>query len=277
MAELLLRPKQHYRYLPPFLRALDRVVNVQSSIKTYPLPTQPTPYMSGLPNGTGSALLSSSAAAAQLGSDESLGGALLTPIPWLRQSQEDTTGTNGNSQMELQSDSTEMVEGPNGTGRIETVSVVNGVVVTTIVDSATSTSAERAAQEGTPEEDLEDRALSVDGGMEEDEERPHARGPDVLGPEDLGPQPGYASAAMGLDEKGNTSLAAGSEAPSTETTVDTKADKDSSPEVQMADAQDEPEAKGEEAQSKSDDAEDSKADTEMAEAGSKENAGKPAD
>ena len=118
MAELLLRPKQHYRFLPPYLRALDRVINVQNNVKAYPLPIQPTPYIAGLPNGAGSGLLSSSAAAVQLGSDESLGGALLSPIPWLRESHEDSTGTNSESQMELQSDSTEIVEGPNGAGRV---------------------------------------------------------------------------------------------------------------------------------------------------------------
>lgn len=60
-----------------------------------------------------------------LGSDESLGGALLTPIPWLR-NQNGTTSTQGDG--ELHSESTETIQGPNGAGSIETVSVtVNGV------------------------------------------------------------------------------------------------------------------------------------------------------
>jgi len=65
-----------------------------------------------------------------LESDESLGGALLTPIPWLRRdnSMADTTVNSAAQDGELRSESSETIEGPNGAGKIETVSVtVNGV------------------------------------------------------------------------------------------------------------------------------------------------------
>lgn len=78
-----------------------------------------------------------------LGSDESLGGALLTPIPWL--------GSNGNvltpstaapgADGELHSESTETIDGPHGAGSIETVSVtVNGIASTTNTSAYTSSS-----------------------------------------------------------------------------------------------------------------------------------------
>lgn len=85
---------------------------------------------------------------ASLGSDESLGGALLTPIAWLKPERAVADGMSepqahslgalhgqGNGQQagngnELKSEETEMVEGPNGVGRIETVSVINGVLST---------------------------------------------------------------------------------------------------------------------------------------------------
>jgi PPP4R2 len=84
LAELILRPTHHYRTLPAYLRALDRVVSVSSSADTFPLPqagylgdgNQPN----GVANGTRSGFMMMDNS---LGSDESLGGALLTPIPWL--------------------------------------------------------------------------------------------------------------------------------------------------------------------------------------------------
>ncbi|KAF2801568.1 uncharacterized protein BDZ99DRAFT_219418 [Mytilinidion resinicola] len=112
LSELVLSPRAHYRCLPPYLRALDRVVSVSSPTTIFPLPIAVLPSSGGLLNGT------TPSAPSAPGSDESLGGALLTPIPWLRDRP---------SQSELVSESTEMVEGPNGAGRIETVSVINGM------------------------------------------------------------------------------------------------------------------------------------------------------
>ncbi|KAF4542371.1 putative protein phosphatase 4 core regulatory subunit r2 protein [Lasiodiplodia theobromae] len=150
LAELALYPQAHYRFLPPYLRALDRVVSVSSSTTVFPLPQAAVPASTGILNGitptssTTPAAVSPTAAA--LGSDESLGGALLTPIPWLQNRGSSGAGgssSNANGNSELISESTEMVDGPNGAGRIETVSVINGALSSTT--SAPSTGAGSAA------------------------------------------------------------------------------------------------------------------------------------
>ncbi|KAI5811455.1 hypothetical protein DFH27DRAFT_29509 [Peziza echinospora] len=89
LAELLQNPTQHYRFLIKFLRAVQRVVSVSSTVNQFPLPSSVDPPSGGIPN--------------ILGSDESLGGALLTPISWLKDSGvgEFETGMNGVSQGEL--------------------------------------------------------------------------------------------------------------------------------------------------------------------------------
>lgn len=167
----------------------------------------------------------------QLGSDESLGGALLTPIPWLRPDR--------GSQSELISESTEIVEGPHGVGRIETVSVMNGTTPssTAIPSGSMSTSTPNANGETTvvpeslqetgpvtqgellrheqeagvvlsnPQTMVSQRTLrsmdanASDGACENaestDEEAPHARGPGEMTMEDMGPQ--NATRGPGLD------------------------------------------------------------------------------
>ena len=94
LAELILRPQAHYRTLPAYLRALDRVVSVTSSADIFPVQTgagtaapthQPNGIISSATNGAADpgstfALFQDTHVP---GSDESLGGALLTPIPWL--------------------------------------------------------------------------------------------------------------------------------------------------------------------------------------------------
>lgn len=123
LAELVLYPRKHYRFLPAYLRALDRTVSVTSPLSDFPLPTLNVAANGGfLTNGDGAQY--DNTEKDTLGSDESLGGALLTPIPWLRQS----VGSAGGNDGELHSESTETIEGPSGAGSIETVSVtVNGV------------------------------------------------------------------------------------------------------------------------------------------------------
>ena len=142
LAELILRPKKNYRFVGPYLRALDRVVNVSSNVNQYPLASGPSPY-SSLPNGGG---FSPPVAltADELGSDESLGGALLTPIPWLSatdssspspmtRSRANTTGSLGEG-MKLQNESSDMVIGPAGKPvKVETVSVVNGALTSPLM------------------------------------------------------------------------------------------------------------------------------------------------
>lgn len=152
-----MQPRAHYRFLPPFLRALDRVVSVSSSTGVFPLPQAVVPASTGILNGiTPTTSTTASATNAGLGSDESLGGALLTPIPWLQSREARAGSANGNS--ELVSESTEMVDGPNGAGRIETVSVVNGVLSTgpapaagaATPPSSTTTSSSGASPVATP-------------------------------------------------------------------------------------------------------------------------------
>ncbi|KAK5132150.1 hypothetical protein LTR08_000307 [Meristemomyces frigidus] len=127
LAELVLHPTKHYRFLPAYLRALDRIVSVSSPVGDFPLPALVASVQGGfLTNGDSHGQVNGGAAEREgLGSDESLGGALLTPIPWLRHT---GTGANGGGEGELHSESTETIEGPNGAGSVETVSVtVNGV------------------------------------------------------------------------------------------------------------------------------------------------------
>jgi hypothetical protein len=166
-------------------------------------------------------------AAHALGSDESLGGALLTPIPWLSpiRDMQAQRVAQANSDRELQRESTEIVDGPNGAGRIETVSVVNGVM-TTVYSHAPlpSQSASSAVQQQQAAPSTE-QTLRAEGAVtqgellrqeqeagvipvsprrlrmseeemrimdadeqEEDDEKPHARGPEEIGMEDTGPQ-----------------------------------------------------------------------------------------
>ncbi|CZT13215.1 uncharacterized protein RAG0_16773 [Rhynchosporium agropyri] len=208
-AELILRPTEHYRSLPAYLHALDRVVHVTSGAQTFPMPPAvPDPsYLSLLSNGSsGVDPLSvswgnpaASITASALGSDESLGGALLTPISWLNR-----TGTGSHSPMEgeVKTESTEMVEGPNGLGGVETVSVsVNGVSSTTAKVESESEVASLRAEGGITQGELlrqEQRAGVVPAtqlggrgdsdGLGEEDEMPHARGPEEIGMEDTGPQ-----------------------------------------------------------------------------------------
>ncbi|EMC99167.1 hypothetical protein BAUCODRAFT_394061 [Baudoinia panamericana UAMH 10762] len=129
LAELVIYPKKHYRFLPAYLRALDRIVSVTSPVSEFPLPAMISNVNGGfLTNGD--ATTNSITEREGLGSDESLGGALLTPIPWLRNNNTAfaSQAAPGSQDGELRSEGTETVEGPNGAGSVETVSVtVNGV------------------------------------------------------------------------------------------------------------------------------------------------------
>ncbi|KAF2401581.1 hypothetical protein EJ06DRAFT_349829 [Trichodelitschia bisporula] len=185
LAELVLRPKQHYRFLPPYLRALDRVINVSSNTAAFPIPGASLPSTITLNGFLGASFDATPA----LGSDESLGGALLTPIPWLSRSPASS------SDRDLRSDSVDAGElnGINGEGRIETVSVVNGVMAP--VDTAMTTElalrAEGAVTQGElirqeQEAGVVRRVDDEMGGLEEEE--PHARGPPEIDAVDTGPQ-----------------------------------------------------------------------------------------
>lgn len=215
LSELILQPKLHYRGLPAYLHAFDRVVHVTSGAHLYPLPA-PVPDANGakiLTNGVSSgpdpesiSWGNSTQVAPNLGSDESLGGALLTPIPWL-QSISAANGEAAASDMEgeVKTERTETIDGPNGAGSIETVSVsVNGVSSTTLaaVGDGNSNEGGLRAEGGVTQGELlrqEQRAGVVPAtqlahmqqhpnGDGEEDETPHARGPEEIGMEDMGPQ-----------------------------------------------------------------------------------------
>ncbi|KAK3201693.1 hypothetical protein GRF29_164g343225 [Pseudopithomyces chartarum] len=243
LSELILDPHRRYKYLPAYLRALDRVVSVSSPNTIFPLPQAVLPTATGLLNGA----TPTSTSQATLGSDESLGGALLTPIPWLQ----------NRGQSELISESTEMVDGPNGAGRIETVTVnmLNGgnqntsptsssAAVTQIAsshpDGETLPSTGPVTQGEILRQEQEAGVVlnnphtltgslhriddsnttgnapsaSVVDTVEADDEQPHARGPEVIGMEDTGPQGGGALDIEGA--VGRPSLGRGSRSPQPE-------------------------------------------------------------
>jgi len=91
LSELIRYPNAHYKSPSKYLRAIQRVLSVSSPTTAFPLPPS---AVDSMPNG---------AASFNLGSDESLGGALLSPIPWLTESPltEGAEGVNGVSQGEL--------------------------------------------------------------------------------------------------------------------------------------------------------------------------------
>ncbi len=118
---------------------------------------------------------------------------------------------------EVKTESTEMIEGPNGLGGVETVSVsVNGIssatAASTASNSDTDLSAALRAEGGVTQGELlrqEQKAgvvpatqlrhgVADSDGMGEDDEMPHARGPEEIGMEDMGPQ----SSSTGSERKG---------------------------------------------------------------------------
>ncbi|KAI1282780.1 hypothetical protein F5Y07DRAFT_350863 [Xylaria sp. FL0933] len=149
ISELVINPKQHYRSLPTYLHALDRVVRVTSGLNVYPLPSTHAEMPTNMPNGVLD-LSSRPSPWASPGSDEALGGALLTPIPWIPHNQRSVSASPAQTvqlsqtqqpqptaspqdvpaefEGEVRTESTETIDGPNGVGSIETVSVsVNGI------------------------------------------------------------------------------------------------------------------------------------------------------
>jgi hypothetical protein len=213
LAELVLRPREHYRHLPPFLAALVRVVSVSSTAAAFPLPGQiaapaPAPGVLGaatagaaaapLVNG-GGAGADGEAGAEGLGVDrraeeDSLGGARLTPIPWLlrRVSATPSSSPEMPPRRLLPRDQVAVaaaavsVAGVNGidgagpaVGPHGPQLVLNGANGTNGALSSSVTVNGNAA------------ALSADG----DDEIPHARGPPEIGVEDTGPLTGTGGVA----------------------------------------------------------------------------------
>lgn len=196
-------------------------MHVTSGAHTFPLPPAvPDPSsLKVLSNGTSGKGIdplsiswgnpSSIPAASNLGSDESLGGALLTPITWLSKP---STGTHSPMEGEVKTESTTMTDGPNGPGGVETVTVsVNGISSTSAppdkeLDLAATLRAEGGVTQGellrqeqragvVPATQLHGRGDS--DGLGEEDELPHARGPEEIGMEDMGPQSAGSSERKG--------------------------------------------------------------------------------
>ncbi|KAI4756415.1 hypothetical protein E4T52_11492 [Aureobasidium sp. EXF-3400] len=228
LAELVLQPKRYYRYLPPFLQALDRVVSVTSTVNEFPLANASIDSASGfLANGEPN---ESPSEREGLGSDESLGGALLTPIPWLKRE---------NGHHDFRSESSQTIEGPNGVGVIETVSVSNGGSASPQEEDTRSHEQHLRAEGGVTQgellrqeqeagivpvgQEVPRRTLMASGNAnavgrgdssqvadeeagEKPEEHAHARGPEEIGAEDMGPQP---DSSIGVTRPLNMEAAAG--------------------------------------------------------------------
>ncbi|OJD24894.1 hypothetical protein ACJ73_03733 [Blastomyces percursus] len=208
LAELILRPTRDYRTLPAYLRAVDRVVSVSSGADIFPLPvSMPLPggiidtnLVNGV-NGTGSSSFTFSYHDA-LGSDESLGGALLTPIPWLNNSDlpggkdvddfvepysSPNSSAAGISEPGSSSPSSSSAIPPREPGAVTQGEFIRqeqeaGVVPTTEQH-------ERQRQHQTASF-LGGEGRAVEAHGDEFEEVPHARGPNILGVEDMGLQDG---------------------------------------------------------------------------------------
>ncbi|KAL4865679.1 hypothetical protein BDV12DRAFT_174114 [Aspergillus spectabilis] len=172
LSELILRPNAHYRTLPAYLRALDRVVSVTSTADIFPLPMQSVaataqPQANGTLNGTENAFILTDNT---FGSDESLGGALLTPIPWLNNASVSSPGPEGTELDEVSITTTAPVS--------TTAATFQDQLLTQPADPAT---------QATPE-----ITTILEGEMtaEPTEEIAHARGPSLLGIADMGLQDG---------------------------------------------------------------------------------------
>ncbi|KAH1980453.1 hypothetical protein KXW25_008043 [Aspergillus fumigatus] len=173
LAELVLRPNAHYRTLPAYLRAVDRVVSVTSTADIFPLQTEPSAgQVNGVLNGGGHGFMFPDHAP---GSDESLGGALLTPIPWL-------TGASS----------------PDNDGG---ATLSEGLVPGDSLSLATQTSQPEQVQQQAQDPIAQTQSSEMTaqnetmGGarpppVDSSEEIPHARGPPIVGVEDMGLQDG---------------------------------------------------------------------------------------
>lgn len=177
LAELLLVPNKNYKTLPAFLRAVDRVVSVSSTSDVFPLP-----YATLDTNGV-------------LGpSSEDFNGAALTRIPWLSDDRSEWLG-DGTEMVDiearpvgtdLRTESTSLIDGPNGAGSVETVTVeVNAA--TRLTDRSQS-DLETVDDRGKVSETSAVDAKDAVGEEDLAETIPHVRGPEEIGVEDTGPQ-----------------------------------------------------------------------------------------
>ncbi|MCJ1394170.1 hypothetical protein MMC18_007048 [Xylographa bjoerkii] len=197
LAELVLRPSSHYRTLPSYLRALDRVLSVSSTADAFPLPLIAT--RNTIENGASEATsyLGAGGPTAHTRSHDEFNGAALTRIPWLREPNHMLMNSDRPLAGDLRTESTSLIDGPNGAGSLETVTVsVNGMTRTmkrdplglVLIQSENAHPGSEAVQSGRITRSSTASALARKEEEEADEERIHARGPDEIGVEDMGPQ-----------------------------------------------------------------------------------------
>lgn len=216
LAELILRPTHHYRTLPSYLRALDRVLSVSSPANVFPLPV----VGSSMASANGRLLNGSSTpdSSNTPGGDDFVGGAVLTPIPWLNVTNMASYLSGERPYMsDLRTESTSLIDGPNGAGSLETVTVSMNGISRRARDELPGRPERMGAgplsshplhenphshshphphphphSNGTVPSTMDDDVSGVemedDMDEEEEEERAIARGPDVIGMEDIGPQ-----------------------------------------------------------------------------------------
>lgn len=184
--------------------------------------------------------------------EDSLGGAALTPIPWLRESVGlDSAGGRMLGGSDLRRESTSVIDGPNGAGSVETVTVaVNGNNTRTAVTQGELIRQEQEA--GVVPVPIVARntggALTATVGgrktedADEDEDTiPHARGPDIIGMEDMGPQAsskdGFdVEAALGRRGEGESPREKRSQAPVQSKREEVDGEKDGDGDVEVVDA-----------------------------------------
>ena len=249
LAELVLCPKQHYRTLPSYLRALDRIVSVASATSDYPLPNI-APILSS--SDTNNLFNGAASPDAEQEDKDFIGGAELTPIPWLRDVGSPGPGLHNGHTSDLRTESTSVIDGPNGAGSVETVTVtVNGIPSTMPASQAaeeglhpgitqgelirqeqeagitpvpTGTANGRITRSSTAASAAAGRAAATNASLvdeidmmqdtsSEEEETVHARGPSMIGMEDMGPQAPGSGLERGIDIEGPLGVRREGEAP----------------------------------------------------------------
>ena len=118
--------------------------------------------------------------------NDDFNGATLTRIPWLRDTSMILADPERPLAGDLRTESTSLIDGPNGAGSIETVTVsMNGMTNASNQNIAIRPDPDNSAVSSRI---TRSSALNPRSEDEADEEPVHARGPDVIGMEDTGPQ-----------------------------------------------------------------------------------------
>ena len=155
--------------------------------------------------------------------DDGLSGAALTPIPWLQHSVSQSSSSGERmAGSDLRTESTSFIDGPNGAGSVETVTVTVNGNASLAPASGPITQGELIRQEQeagivpVPAHSRTTRSATAAARRENDEDEgedtiPHARGPEVVGVEDMGPQASTVGfdveAAVGRKGEGESPMA----------------------------------------------------------------------